>query len=89
MSPEQIELARHALGLSRSKCSFRNRFVAGPGHPDHDNWMAMVADGDAKRRDGSTLPFSGDDMFWLTRSGAEKTLKRGETLDAEDFPVPA
>ena len=50
MTPRQIELARHALGL-RPGClvSYRNRFLAGPGHPDYADWQAMVAAGQAKR----------------------------------------
>lgn len=87
MTPEQISLARHALGLDgRRKVSYRNRFVTGPGAPDHEAWLAMVAEGNAERRDGKTLPYGGDDMFWLTRAGAEAALRGAEKLDPEDFP---
>lgn len=89
MSAAQIELARHALGLpNRRKRSYRNHFVAGPGHDDYAAWMAMVDAGCAKRRDGNALT-GGDDLFWLTRAGAAATLKRGERLDPEDFPENA
>lgn len=85
MSPEQIELARHALGLDGyRKKSYRNHFVTGPGSDDYTNWQAMVAAGYAKRRAGSALT-GGDDLFWLTEAGARLALK-GETLDQEDFP---
>jgi hypothetical protein len=87
MTPKQIELARHALGLPHiSRKSYRNRFVAGPGHDDYEEWMAMVASGDAMRRDGKTVCFGGDDLFWLTKKGALEALKHGERLDTEDFP---
>ena len=87
MTPQQIELARHALGLpNKQRKSYRNRFVTGPGHTDYDNWMAMTASGDARRRDGKSLPFGGSDMFWLTRQGAEKALLPKEKLCPEDFP---
>ncbi|PXW75938.1 hypothetical protein C7451_106102 [Blastomonas natatoria] len=87
MTSEQIELARHALGLDgQRKRSYRNRYVTGPGGSDHPAWLAMVEAGDAKKRDGSTLPFGGDDIFWLTRQGAEKALRKGEKLCPEDFP---
>lgn len=89
MTPAQIDLARHALGLPNSnRKTYRNRFVTGPGAgcTDHGEWMAMVEAGDAGRRDGKTLPFDGDDMFWLTPKGAKAALKRGEKLCAEDFP---
>lgn len=86
MSPGQIELARHALGLPNSqRRSYRNSFVAGPGHVDYDEWIAMVASGDAVCRDGARLPFGGNDLFHLTRKGATAALKPQELLDTEDF----
>lgn len=86
MTPEQIELARHALGLpNNSRKSYRNHFVAGKGHLDYANWQAMVDAGLATRRNGSTLT-GGDDCFWLTEEGAKRALKKYETLCAEDFP---
>lgn len=86
MLSAQIHVARHALGLpSPRRISYRNHFVAGPGHEDHPTWMAMVRGGHASRQDGSTVPFSGDDLFHLTRAGAEAALLPGERLDPEDF----
>lgn len=86
MTPPQIELARHALGLARKPISYRNRFVAGIGHSDYDAWLDMVEQGAARRRPGEKLPFGGDDLFHLTLAGAREALKPGETLDPEDFP---
>lgn len=90
MTPRQIELGRHALGLERRyKKSYRNRFfVAGLWHADHDDWMAMTDAGNALRWDGAKLEFGGDgaDLFRLTRAGAEQCLRPGESLDPEDFP---
>lgn len=85
MTPEQIELARHALGLTRQKQSYRNYFCAGPDHSDHAEWMKMVSEGDAIVR-GDTLGMRrGDNLFHVTRAGAEKALQPGETLDPEDW----
>jgi hypothetical protein len=83
MTPRQIELARHALGL-RPSClvSHRNRFLAGPGHPDYADWQAMVAAGQAKRLESEYLP-PGDVLFHLTRAGAELALLPGDKLDPE------
>lgn len=90
MTPQQIELARHALGLKeRSARSYRNHFVAGPGHTDYADWMAMVAEGVAIRIDGKRLSFGGDDLFKMTRAGADAALRPGESLDSEDFPAEA
>ena len=88
MTPLQIELARHALGLPNSRrTSYRNHFVTGEGCANHTTWSMMVSEGDALRRKGSVLT-GGDDLFLLTRKGAEKALKKGEKLDPEDFPEP-
>lgn len=87
MNSKQIELARHALGLATGQLrSYRNHFVAGLGHSDYDDWMEMVENKDAIHRDGSKLPFGGDDAFHLTPQGAVSALRVGERLDPEDFP---
>jgi hypothetical protein len=86
VTPTQIELARHALGLTNGRrVSYRNHFVAGPGHSDFDDWSAMAAAGDARTLADSPLS-GGDLVFWLTRQGAEKALRHGERLDPHDFP---
>lgn len=85
MTPDQIELARHALGLPNAdNKSYRNYFCAGPGHSDFSHWTEMVSAGDAvtEKRDG----FGGDHLFWLTLSGAKKATRDGEVIDASDFP---
>ncbi|WP_376704730.1 hypothetical protein RQ479_08275 [Mesorhizobium sp. ISC25] len=86
MTPVQKELARHALGLpNRQRRSYRNHFVTGEGSYDHPEWMALVEAGHAWRRAGSQLT-GGDDLFGLTRAGAELALEKRERLDAENFP---
>lgn len=86
MTTRQKELARHALGLRpRNKISYRNRFVAGPGHSDYQDWLEMVEQGNAFRRTGGEMS-GGDDIFWLTDVGAKLALNSGEKLDPEDFP---
>lgn len=42
MTPEQRDLARHALGLTRQARSYRNRFVTGPGTSDHAAGRAAI-----------------------------------------------
>jgi hypothetical protein len=89
VTPEQIDLARHALGLGNGRrVSYRNYFVTGPGHSDHENWVAMVNDDMAIRRKGNAIT-GGDDIFHLTPAGAKAALNRGERLDPEDFPSVA
>lgn len=88
MTPEHIELARHALGLTGSrKQSYRNHFVCGPGHDDYAAWCEMVDNLDAgvNRKAKHT---GGDPVFYLTIGGATRALRRGESLCPEDFPSP-
>lgn len=86
MTKRQIDLARHALGLpNKDRRSYRNAFVAGLNHDDYDDWYAMVRNGYAVKRDGAALPFGGDDVFHMTRAGAEAVLVARETLDLQDF----
>lgn len=86
MTERQIELARHALELTRSHLvSFRNHFCAGPGRDDFADWEAMVTAGFAEKRENKYLP-PGDVMFHLTRAGAEQALKPGDVLNPEDWP---
>jgi hypothetical protein len=87
MTPRQKELARHALGLKEgTRRSYRNHFVAGPGHEDYEEWRAMISAGLAVQARGTPIS-GGMDVFWLTRRGAEAALDPGEKLDpVDDFP---
>lgn len=77
MTPRQKELARHALGLDgRRQQSYRNRFFAGPGHDDYEDWVAMVLEGNARGR-GPDPDHRPDHAFWLTRKGAMAALNEG------------
>lgn len=83
MTPAQIKLARHALGLpNRRRQSYRNRYFAGEGSFAYIEWCKMIEDGVAR---GVKLSH-GNPVFWLTRQGAELALKPGESLDPGDFP---
>lgn len=85
MTPKQIELARHALGLpNKSRTSYRNRFVTTATSLDYDDWLAMVASGDALRVP-SPKYFGSMDYFYLTPAGAHAALLPREKLDEEDF----
>jgi hypothetical protein len=84
MTPEQRELARHALGLpNKRRQTYRNRYVCREDNPE---WSAMVAAGEATMRPAATVPFGGSAIFYLTEAGARLALNRGEKLDPEDFP---
>ena len=87
MTPKQIDLARHALGLpNKGNQSFRNRFCAGPGHRDYAEWERMVRSGVATvYPKGGAL--GGQDTFSITAYGAMEALRGAETLSSEDFPI--
>ena len=85
MTPNQIELVRHALGLNYRNKSFRNHFVAGKTHSDYPAWIMLVESGDAGVKHTHHLS-AGDSCFWATEKGAKAVLKKGESLCAEDFP---
>lgn len=87
MTPAQIELARHALGLTRTTKAYRNYFVAGSDHDDYEDWMAMVADGMATRRDGAEIPFGGGHLFRLRRCAAEAIIRTDEDISDVNFPI--
>jgi hypothetical protein len=85
MTPRQIELARHALGLRPGRLvSNRNVFVV-DCEADRDEWCAMVAAGTAEIK---PLTFSTEwTAFKLTRAGAERALLPGDVLDPEDWGI--
>lgn len=84
MTPKQRELARHALGFDgENKASYRNRFCAGPGSTDFNDWEDLVAKGLAtKRTDG---PWGGDHMFYLTFEGADMARNSDEWISMEEI----
>lgn len=78
-------LARHALGLPNDRgVSYRNHFVAGPGHDDYRAWMRMVEAGFARRNPGNAIT-GGDDVFKLNDVGAKRALAFGERLERNAF----
>jgi hypothetical protein len=84
MTPRQLQLARHALGLDgRRTVSYRNYFVAGSGHNDYAEWMMMVGAGHAERGHFSSHANIAY-VFRLTPAGARLALLPGETLEEEN-----
>jgi hypothetical protein len=82
LSPDELRLARHALGLPNDRrCSYRNRYyVSGP----NSAWLRLVADGLAEWvTDGRMI------CYGMTGAGARLALQPGETLDPEDFSEAA
>ena len=87
MNPRQIEMARHALGLTDGRArSYRNFYRVNFDTADFRLWADLVkhdlafSDGAVENRLCS---------FALTRKGAGAVLQPGESLDPEDFPQGA
>lgn len=80
MTPQEVQLARHALGLSNGiRRSYRNRFLA--AGVTETEWREMARNGHAKAGAGTST----GTWFSLTRDAAQAVLLPGETLDPEDF----
>jgi hypothetical protein len=80
--PEELALARHALGLHGNRISYRNRYHCDPDYLAGRIWRGLVSKGLAEE----TKLRASYSVFRLTRTGAEASLAPGEKLDPEDFP---
>ena len=83
MNPDQLRLARHALGFpNENMTSYRNHYSCGIGSPQEAAWNDLTDKGLAIRGKNG-LTFVG---FCLTERGARMALDPVERLDPEDFP---
>lgn len=73
VSPEGLRILRHALGLTRSAVSYRNRYVAGPGHDSMPDLEVLESQGFVARLQTPTPSwYAGDDIcFRVTPAGIE------------------
>lgn len=78
---QQVDKARHALGLTRQKNAYRNYYTA----PDDADWNDLVDRGFATKRewDGGR-----EFIYHLTKRGACCFMNAGERLD-NDLRFPA
>ncbi len=83
MNTNQREMARHALGFPNKKNeSYRNHFCIGPGGDGYEDWLDLVSKGLAVRR--TSQHHGGDDLFYLTLTGALMVRTDKEHLSSED-----
>lgn len=79
---QQVDKARHALGLSRQqRVAYRNFYAAG----DDPDWDDLVARGFATKRKS---PVSPDFLYHLTKQAAFYFLNEGERI-GDDMRFPA
>jgi len=81
MTPEQLHILQHSLGLDEygRGTFYRNRFVTGEGSKDHADCIALVEQGFMSRIANVKL-FGGSDCFTVTEEG-----KRAAVLES---PAP-
>jgi hypothetical protein len=68
VTPEELHILKHSLGLTKGGLEYRNHFVTGKGSTDYPQCMALIDKGLMTRRDGSPLT-GGDDLFRVTEEG--------------------
>jgi hypothetical protein len=70
MSPKQLHIIRHSLGLRDDGTGrqYRNHFVTGPGSDDYADCCALVEAGYMRNR-GSSVLTGGDPLFTVTEAG--------------------
>lgn len=84
VSPAQLGLLHHTLGLSlHQRSEYRNYFLAGAGHHDQVNLLALVAAGLMSRSPAPSWT-CGDDLFRVTEEGRTYALAN---LPAVPAPV--
>jgi hypothetical protein len=85
MTPEQRELARHALGFPNKKNeSYRNHFCSGRDCDHYAEWVAMVEQGYAIELPTPKWSNPNDAFFSLTLKGALLARDAKEHLSPED-----
>ncbi|MDM8356581.1 hypothetical protein [Pandoraea communis] len=93
LTKSQIGILQHSLGIRiRGDKSYRNHFVAGPGHHDYSDLMALVRAGMMREHPASQIT-GGSQWFQVTDSGwtaafdalpePPKRTRYGEYLDAD------
>jgi hypothetical protein len=71
MSPDQIDIARHSLGLTQQKASFRNYYNLGEGGDGYEALIDMVSKGWARKHT--------NDYWTITEEGIQQVLLPGES----------
>lgn len=71
MTPEQLHILQHSLGLDEygRGTGHRNHFVTGEGSTNHPTCMSLVELGHMEIRRAKYEPYGGDDVFAVTEGG--------------------
>lgn len=76
MTPEQLHILQHSLGLDEygRGTMYRNHFVTGEGSLDHPHCVALVEAGLMNQRVDHPLA-GGDDLFTVTDAGKRAAVE--------------
>lgn len=76
-----LSILQHALGVDEFGRGeqHRSHFVTGSDCDDHSLCMDLVTRGLMTRRDGSTLPYGGMDLFHVTDAGRRYVAETSAT----------
>lgn len=77
LTKEERHLMRHALGLTLTKNSYRNRFATSGRD---EAWEGLCAIGAADRDPNSKSTMW---VYWVTRDGCSAVIEPDETIDRE------
>lgn len=81
LSESQLHILHHTLGLTpERRDSYRNHFLAGPGHHDMPDLEALEAAGFVERRGAPKFCRENDIMFFVTDAG--------QTVAIDNLPEP-
>jgi hypothetical protein len=75
ITPREMGVMRHSLGLDYQDSPYRNNFVAGPGHSDMPHLESLVSKGLMVKRRAPFDEVNESYVFYVTEEGRQKTME--------------
>jgi hypothetical protein len=75
ITPREMSIMRHSLGLDYHDTPYRNHFVAGTGHSDMPHLESLVSKGLMVKRRDSLDEINESYVFHVTEEGRQKTME--------------
>ena len=80
ITPREISIMRHSLGLDYQDSPYRNNFVAGPGHSDMSYLESLVAKGLMVKRKDPFDEINESYVYHVTEIGRLKAMEKNPTF---------
>lgn len=74
LTPQELHILQHSLGLTRGTEIYRNHFVTGPGENDFEHCCSLVDKGYMTKQRSSLL-HEHDRVFSVTEEGKRMVLE--------------